>query len=98
MRQQPVVGTYDLVLEQRGPQRRKGLHKPRRGRKAQTRYLEIRVAHVSLQAPKQPGGPLSVFVVFVQEPEPPEEGEALEWMLLTSEGIPTVHDARTVIG
>jgi hypothetical protein len=63
------------------------IHVPRRGnRPARTARLTIRYGRVALAPPKQKqeAPPISIWVVFAEEQEPPEGMEALRWVLLTT--------------
>jgi Domain of unknown function (DUF4338)/Transposase DNA-binding/Transposase Tn5 dimerisation domain len=74
VRQQPLSGIQEIQVPRRGTQ-------PTR----QAR-LEIRFAHVTLQAPsgKEKLGPLSLWAVLAQESDAPDGVEPLCWMLLTT--------------
>ena len=72
----------------------------RQPRVARTAEVEVRAQRVTLRAPWRPGKPLpdvSVNVVIVHEPNPPEGETAVEWILLTSLPIETLDQVRQVI-
>jgi hypothetical protein len=78
---------WRFLAEQPLGQRRE-LKLPRaHGQPARTATVEVRWAQVTLQAPAvghKKGWPaLSLWAVWVHEPQPPEGVEALDWMLLT---------------
>lgn len=68
-------------------------------RAARTTKLGIAWAKVTLRIPVQPRGeirgvPLTTWVVYVREVEPPEGVEPLEWILLTNVAVETLLDAE----
>lgn len=76
---------------------RGGREQPRASRQAE---VEIRAARVTLRPPHRPGHKLpvvSVNVVLVREPQPPEGDVPVEWLLLTSLPIDQVEQVRQVI-
>jgi hypothetical protein len=75
----------------------RGRRQPRQSRTAE---VEVRVARVTLRAPRRPDRVLpevAVNVVLVREINPPTDEPAVEWMLLTSLPIDTVDQVRQVI-
>jgi Transposase DNA-binding/Transposase Tn5 dimerisation domain len=75
----------------------RGRRQPRAARPAD---VEVRAYRVALKAPRRPGNPLtdvSVNVVMVHEPNPPEGEPPVEWILLTSLPIDTLDQVRQVI-
>jgi hypothetical protein len=76
---------------------KRGRRQPRSARPAE---VEVRALRVTLKAPWRPGPPLpdvSVNVVLVHEPNPPEGEPPVEWILLTSLPIETLDQVRQVI-
>jgi len=74
------------------------LQVPRRhGQPARTATVEIRWAQVTIQAPavgpKKGWPPLSLWAVWVNEPNPPSKVEPLDWMLLTDIPVRTAEEA-----
>ena len=72
----------------------------RQTRRARTAEVEVRALRVTLQSPWRPGGPLpdvTVNIVLVHEPNPPDREPAVEWILLTSLPIETLDQVRQVI-
>jgi Transposase Tn5 dimerisation domain/Transposase DNA-binding len=72
----------------------------RQSRRSRTAEVEVRSLQVTLQSPQRPGGRLpdvTVNVVLVHEPNPPEGEPAVEWILLTSLPIETLDQVRKVI-
>jgi hypothetical protein len=72
----------------------------RQARVARTAEVEVRAQRVTLEPPWRPGNPfpnVSVNVVIVHEPNPPEGEPAVEWILLTSLPIETLDQVRQVI-
>jgi hypothetical protein len=75
----------------------RGRRQPRNARPAE---VEVRSCCITLRAPWRRQGPLpdvSVNVVIVSEPHPPEGEPAVEWILLTSLPIETLDQVRQVI-
>jgi hypothetical protein len=87
---QPVAGRAEVTIAQKG------------GRPARVAQVELRYASVELRPPLDQRGrqPVRVQVVLVSEPAPPATvaaGEALEWLLLTSETVSGLADAQRVV-
>ena len=75
----------------------RGRRKPRSARPAE---VEVRSCRITLRAPWRPHDRLpdvSVNVVLVSEPNPPEGEPAVEWILLTSLAIESLDQVRQVI-
>jgi hypothetical protein len=81
----PVQATHDLELEASQKRRHRVAH------------VVLSWGRVRLFPPQGPDGvglaPLVVWVVRVWEPEPPPDGEPLEWVLLTSVPIQSAEQA-----
>lgn len=79
----PVLGSSDLNIPARG------------GRQARTARLALRAAPIQLRPPKRLQGapPLALWAVHAVEPEPPADGEPVEWLLLTTVLTTTLDDA-----
>jgi len=69
-------------------------------RPARQALLEVRFAEVTLHPPQRLKklGPVHLWAVLVREPHPPPGQKAVEWMLLTSIPVTTVHQALEKIG
>ena len=69
----------------------------RRGQPPRTAIVEVRWAHVTIEAPavgaKKSWPPLTLWAVWVHEPNPPAGIEAIDWMLLTDLPITTAEEA-----
>jgi hypothetical protein len=79
---QPLAGTGELAIPSRG------------GRKSRVAHIEIRYAPIQLRPPKRlPGEALSLWAIHAREPDPPPDGEAVEWLLLTTVPTRTLEDA-----
>ena len=80
---------------------------PRQGtRKARTAEVTIRAAALRMPPPRvmnqwirdhHPEEPLLMWVVELKEEQPPEDTEALHWVLLTSEPAATIDQARQAL-
>ena len=87
----PVVGEHEVDVAQRGGPA---------GRKARRARLEVRCLRVTLRAPKRDEsmGPVTVNALYAYETHPPRGAQApIEWMLLTSEPLDDVEQARRVL-
>jgi hypothetical protein len=79
---QPLAGTCELAIPSRG------------GRKSRVAQIEIRYAPIQLRPPKRlTGEALSLWAIHAIEPDPPQGGEAVEWLLLTTVPTRTLEDA-----
>jgi hypothetical protein len=83
LERQPVIATRELLIP------------PAEDRTARQAMLEVRLAAVTLQAPKKKPNlpPAPIWAVLAREPNPPEGVEPLEWMLLTTVKTVTPKDA-----
>ena len=63
----------------------------RGGRKKRTALTEVRSVQLALRPPQEhrDDQPLAVWVTKVSEPGPPPGAEALDWLLVSSEGAAT---------
>ena len=98
MLEQPVLGTYEIEISQRGPMAGQFGRPGRPSRPARQATLEIRSASVTLQPPSKKSelGTLTTNVVYVSECEGGEG--AIEWLLLTSEDVSSFSSARCIVG
>ena len=79
---QPVAGTLSLAIPPRG------------GRPGRVAALALRYAAIDLQPPRRLRTPaLPLWAVYVVEPQPPPDQEAVEWLLLTTVPTHTREDA-----
>lgn len=89
-RDAPSLGSFDLEL------------RARPGHKARTATLQVSAVALLARSPGRPGHrpgtltPLSFTAVRVWEPEPPEDEQALEWILLTDVEAASFADALEV--
>jgi hypothetical protein len=96
----PVLFTKTIEIRKREQKyncERRSRRQPRRPRTAQ---VEVRALRVTLRSPWRPQCRLpdvTVNVVLVHEPNPPDDEPAVEWLLLTSLSIDTVDQIRQVI-
>jgi hypothetical protein len=93
LEKEPVCLTIEVTLgAQRGS-------KPRAKRQA---TLSVRYKQVQLETPwnchERHDGPLLVYAVYLAEDNPPEGAEPVDWMLLTSEEVMSIEQAKTIIG
>jgi hypothetical protein len=68
---------------------------PRRGnRRSRVASLEVRFSEVHLKTPgNKPGRELTIWAVLAREINPPEDGEPIEWLLLTTLEVSTFDQA-----
>jgi hypothetical protein len=73
----------------------------RQTRETRQASVEIRAKTVTLRPPQRPGQeklpPVQVNVILVREPNPPQEDQPIEWMLLTTLPIETPEQVRTIV-
>jgi hypothetical protein len=70
-----------------------------KGLPARPAQLSVRFAKISLPATRSGlGSALTLWAVYVWEPEPPPEAKPIEWMLLTTEEIETGPQAGELVG
>jgi hypothetical protein len=88
----PRLGSIEIEVAQRGgPQSR-----PKRSAR-----LTLRARQIEVNAPRylgeEGGGPRKLWAVHAVEERPAGKGEALEWLLLTSEAAPDLESAARVL-
>jgi hypothetical protein len=81
---EPVLGETVIEIPQRG------------GRRAREATLVIRACQVKLKLPRRQGT-VSCHALLAREAQAPEDGEALEWLLLTTEPIDSLEEALDVL-
>lgn len=85
MEQQPVAGTYQIDVPRHEKQ------------KARTATLEVRFKKLTILPPKNqssPGrSPITLWAIWAFENDPPQDVEALSWMVLTTIEINSIEDA-----
>lgn len=97
---QPVLFTKTISVRGRKAKvvcSKRGREQPRASRKTE---VEVRATRITLRPPRRPGHKLpavSVNVVMVREPQPPEGDVPVEWLLLTSLPISDVTQVQQVI-
>ena len=72
-----------------------------KSRQARIAKVEIRATQVTLRAPWRPDRKLpdvTVNVVLVEEPNPPEGCEAIQWLLVTTLPIDTSEQVQQIVG
>ena len=90
--EQPLVRGRKVEIDSQGGQR---------ARPKRTALTEISIGPVELLPPKGRAGkvaPLQVWLVRVLESDPPAGQQALEWLLLCSEGQRTAQWAERIVG
>lgn len=101
MEAQPIIGTREVDIGQRGGQGQHGRQTARRARRARTAVVTIRAARVELAAPCErvvdERRSLPVTAVLVRNSRPPKGEKPLEWLLLTTETVESVADAIRIV-
>ncbi len=95
MQTQPVCGELTVTV---GAQRD---HRGRITRRKRSAKVSVRFATVHLDMPQNHPGvgeALTVQAVYLQEINPPDDVEPIQWMLLTSESVSNFDEARRIIG
>ena len=87
----PLARKVDLEL------RRLTRRKKSPGRPHRTAHLEIRYDRVTMRSKIKGRPPLSMYGVYVNEPNPPEDEAPVNWCLLTSMEVNTAEEALTVL-
>ncbi len=84
---QPIQAYHDVELSET------------KTRKARTAKLAVRFRPVQLRSPARLGAdcPLQVYAVYAHELDCPEGEEPVSWMLLTSERVTSVEQAKTIL-
>lgn len=84
---QPIVGYHEVELAET------------KTRKARRANLAVRFCALQLRAPSRLGetAKLKVYAVYAHEVNPPEGEEPVSWMLLTSEPVTSLADAKTIL-
>ena len=84
---QPIQAYHDVELSET------------KTRKARTAKLAVRFRPVQLRSPARLGVdcPLQVYAVYAHELDCPEGEEPVSWMLLTSERVTSVEQAKTIL-
>ena len=87
LEQAPELGTHEIDVPQRG------------GRPARRAQVSLRAQTVELACPARLKGQASVrcYALLAREDSPPEDVEALEWLLLTTEAVTTREEALDIL-
>jgi hypothetical protein len=100
--EQPVAEELIVPIPRRsaiGPPALRDRQRPRRS--AREARVQVRYRAVTLAPPKgdpRYDQPIAMYAVGVHEPDPPPEaGDPIDWLLLTSEPVNTPADARQII-
>lgn len=96
----PVLFTKEISVRGRRAKTSCETRTRRESRESRTAEVEVRAARVTLRPPAGSDRslpPVSIHVVVVREPHPPEGEEAVEWILLTTLPIDTVEEVRQII-
>ncbi len=94
LRTLPLAGTYELDLRARPQQ-------PARTAKLEVRFGRLQMpmpAHRSPYVKRVNPGPITMWVVWVREIDPPKGVDPIEWVLYTSLPVESFADALVVIG
>jgi hypothetical protein len=99
VRQSPVKGQFRIPVPRQSDRAKKSKQKARVGHPERMAQVELRHLEVQIPAPKsQPGKrALTLRVVHVVEPHPPEGTVPLEWFLLTTLTLQTAAQAQACL-
>jgi hypothetical protein len=70
-------------------------------RKIRTATVQLRHAPVTIRPPSERRDkekPVSIYAVYLHEPDPPKDAEPLSWMLLTTIPVANTQEALTIAG
>ena len=98
--QQPALATNEISVRGREQKVSCETRSRRKTRVSRQAKVEIRACAVTIKAPMNrpfSADSVTVNVVMVREPDPPEGEEPIEWMLLTTLPISTVEEVCAVI-
>lgn len=96
----PVLLTKEISVRERKQPIACKTSPRQQARDARKTHVEVRAATVTLATPERPHkrlSPVTVNVVLVQEPSPPENEVPVEWLLVTTLPINTQEQVRTVV-
>lgn len=101
VKNQPVLGYRNVVIEQRGPGIDSNTLKKRPPRSRRTARTAVRACSVVLGVGRRRENklrkPLPLNVVLVTEVDPPTDVEPLNWLLLTTEPVGSLEEAIRVV-
>ncbi len=99
VRQSAVQGALQVVVPQQSARPKKSKQKARTATEQRTADVQLRYLQVELPAPsnQKEKAPITVWVVHVLEPSPPEDAKPLEWFLLTTCAVTSVDDAQACL-
>jgi hypothetical protein len=99
VRQSPVQGQLRIPVPRQSDRAKKSKQKARIGHPERTAQVELRHLEVEIPAPKHQSAKraLTLRVVHVLEPHPPEGTVALEWFLLTTLTLQTAAQAQACL-
>jgi hypothetical protein len=95
LQQAPALGTLQVDVGEQRDDRGRIVRRSRQAR------VHLATATVTLQPPwNHPGEQArqTVGAIHLREVDPPEDVEPIDWMLLTSEPVEHVEDARRIVG
>ena len=96
----PVLYELDLMIREREPKTAAETRARRQTRRAREARVQVRAATVTLRPPWREDRQLpevTVNVVLVHEPAPPQGESPVEWVLITTLPIDTPDDVRKVV-
>lgn len=85
---QPVAATLEITVP----------HK--KSRKLRTATAELRFASVAIRPPsarRDKEESVTIYAVYLHEPDPPKEADRLSWMLLTTIPVANAQEALTIV-
>jgi hypothetical protein len=99
VRQSPLCGERSIPVPRQSARPKKSKQKAREKREARMAQVALRYRQIELRPPptQQDKEPISLTIVHVVEPAPPEGAKALEWFLLTTCEVSTVEQAHSCL-
>ena len=95
-----LLFTKEISVRGREPKVPCDKHGRRQPRQSRMTVVEVRATTVTLRPPRRPDRkltPVTVSVIQVLEPNPPDGDEAVEWLLITTLPIDTIEQVRQAI-
>lgn len=99
-RESSVLHTMDIEVSAREAKTKAESAARGKSREARTATVDVRACTVTLRPPSRPDRelpPVTVNVVLVEETNPPEGAEPIQWILLTTLPIGTLEEVLAVI-
>jgi len=100
VRATPCLMMYSLDVSRRKPKTSVESRKRRTQRDARIAEVEVRAMTITLRPPPRPNHKLpevTVNIVLVEEPNPPEGQTPIQWLLITTLPIETIEQVKDIV-